>query len=333
MAELKVKDIAVALCKGNVQTRFGKTDEDANELIRRAILRVAGCEEGWDMYAFQENKFKVFRLLSEILTETVGRTIIDQYQSWVEIKDEALGDMTDFKVMDDSLFEVGYVADGTRELRRQRLVHGKVAMSAFPLGVKIYEEFDSFRLGRIDFPAMIQRVADSMDNAIAQIIVKGIENAYTELGSQFVIKGSYDDDKMTTLIQRVEAKTGKKAVIYGTKRALSQLRKSSNASWADADKNDIREQGYVGKFNGTDVVEIPQSVDLNSEFIISDDFMYVIPEGTKIVKLRFEGDAYVEENTSETARKDMQIEYQFNRKIQLGVLKSNVYGVYGTKLS
>ena len=48
--ELSVKDVAVALCKGTVNEKFGRTNEDANELIRKAILKTAGCENGWDKY-------------------------------------------------------------------------------------------------------------------------------------------------------------------------------------------------------------------------------------------------------------------------------------------
>ena len=132
--ELSVKDVAVALCKGTVNEKFGRTNEDANELIRKAILKAAGCENGWDKYMFDHNKHLVFKLLSEILEETVGQQIMERYNDWVDFRSVALGDTIEFRVPNQDLFEVGLVADGTDNLRRQRVLHNKLAMQGFQLG-------------------------------------------------------------------------------------------------------------------------------------------------------------------------------------------------------
>ena len=327
--ELTVKDVAMALYKGDIQQRFGRSVEDGNQLIRNAIMEVAGCKDKWDYHMFNHNKHLVFRLLSEILEETIGQSIMEKYESWVDFKSIALGDTIEFKVPNQDLFEVGYVADGVDNLRRQRILHGKIAMNSFKLGVKIYEEFDSFRLGRIDWADLVNRVALSVDNAIMKIIVKQIETAYSgEANGKYHVAGSYEDAKLVEIIANVEARTGKKAVIYGNKSALANLRQASNANWAEADKMDVRNQGYVGMFNGAPVVEIPNFMDNNENLVLSQKHIFVIPDGTKIVKLLNEGSAEVYEVTDQHARLDNQIEYQFIQKFQIGVLKSNVFGVY-----
>ena len=136
---------------------------------------------------------------------------------------------------------------------------------------------------------------------------------------------------MLELIERVEAKTGMKAVIYGTKSALAVLRTTAtgfNAVLADRDKDAISAMGHIGTYFGTDVVEIPQSVNRKDDFMIDNKMLYVIPNGTKIVKLLFEGDVDVVEVTDPAVRKDMQFEYMFMRRIQIGVCRASVYGVY-----
>ena len=326
--ELSVKDVAVSLCKGTVNEKFGRTNEDANELIRKAILKTAGCENGWDKYMFDHNKHLVFKLLSEILEETVGQQIMDKYNTWVDFRSVALGDTIEFRVPNQDLFEVGLVCDGTDNLRRQRILHNKLAMQGFQLGVKIYSEYLDFVLGKVDFAEMVQRVAKSVDNALMRIIVRGIENAYVPTGSEtFGYAGSYDDDEVLRVAQNVEAKTGLKPVVYGGKGALANLRKSSNALWSDAEKEEVRNLGHVGKFNGYDVVEIPNFMDNNDQLVLRQDMIFIIPDGTKIVKLLNEGNAEVFESTDQHARLDNQVEYQFMQRFQLGVLKSNVYGV------
>ena len=136
---------------------------------------------------------------------------------------------------------------------------------------------------------------------------------------------------MIDLIERVEAKTGMKAVIYGTKSALAVLRTTAGgfkADLADSDKEAISKMGHIGTYFGTDVVEIPQSVNRKDDFMIDNKMLYVIPNGTKIVKLLFEGDVDVVEVTDPAVRKDMQFEYMFMRRLQIGVCRASVYGIY-----
>lgn len=331
MSELnvtEVRDMAYDLYKG----RTANFDaESANEAIKNIILETAGCKENWDMYKFMENKYKVFSIMREILTPVVAENVLARFESWVDIQDIALGDTKEFEVMNQDLFEIGIVADGTSELRRQNLVHGKLQMTSFQLGAKLYTEFDDFRRGRVDFAEWIARLGKSFEVKIGEYIVKAIESSYTVLGSKFAKAGAFDDAEMLKIIERVEAKTGMKAVIYGTKSALAKLRTTAGgfqANLADSDKEAISRMGHIGTYFGTDVVEIPQSVNRKDDFMIADNMLYVIPNGTKIVKLLFEGDVDVVEVTDPAVRKDMQFEYMFMRRIQIGVCRASVYGIY-----
>lgn len=301
------------------------SNTEANDVLRNAILEAMGTAN-WDVYAFQENKYKVFKILSETITIAVAQKTIDKYRNWVEIKDVALGDIAEFKVMNGDLFKVGYVADGTNQLRRQRLANGRLAMTSFPMGLKIYEELVLFMTGRIDWNELVNRVVLSLDNEIANIIVKQIEGAYTGLDAKFVCSGTLDNDKLLELAQRVEAKTGLKPVIYGTRKAISKL-KADMTYISNSDKEDIRNKGYLSVWNGIDVVEIPQTLDANNDFVLADNMLFVLPQGdNKLVKLAFEGDAYIQETND--GRMDMQLEYLITRKVQLGVVKGAYYGVY-----
>ena len=331
MSELnvtEVRDMAYDLYKG----RTANFDaESANEAIKNIILETAGCKENWDMYKFMENKYKVFSIMREILTPVVAENVLARFESWVDIQDIALGDTKEFEVMNQDLFEIGIVADGTSELRRQNLVHGKLQMTSFQLGAKLYTEFDDFRRGRVDFAEWIARLGKSFEVKIGEFIVRAIESSYSVLGAKFAKTGAFDDAEMLKIVERVEAKTGMKAVIYGTKSALAKLRTTANgfqAVLADRDKDAISAMGHIGTYFGTDVVEIPQSVNRKDQFMIDKDMLYVIPNGTKIVKLLFEGDVDVVEVTDPAVRKDMQFEYMFMRRIQIGVCRASVYGIY-----
>ena len=132
---------------------------------------------------------------------------------------------------------------------------------------------------------------------------------------------------MLEIIQKVEAKAGQEAVIYGTKVALAEL-VAEGEFVAESDLEEIKHAGHVGMWHGCKVVEIPQFINRKDELVLSDKMLYVIPNGTKIVKILFEGDVDVIEVADPAVRKDMQFEYMFMRRLQMGIAKSSVYGVY-----
>lgn len=322
MADIQVRDIAKALYKGNIE-RFSMSKEEGTEIVKNAILDAAGCRDKWDVQMFMHNKHLVFKILQDVLADPIVDSTVQQYKDWVDVKNVAYGETYAFKTMDNSLFRVGVVADGTTDFRRQRLVKGKLPMSSFNLGTAIYEEFDALRRGEVDFVEYINRVKLSFDAEVMNLIVGMIETSYDGLDANFQVKGSYSDTLMIELVQRVQAKSKKNPVIYGTKAALANL-----TDLSDAAKNELRENGHVKIWNGTTVVEIPQSLDANDDFVVNNKTLFIIPDGTKIVKLLMEGEPFVNETTSEKDRDDQQISYAFMQSIQIGVAKSSVYGMY-----
>lgn len=325
MAEIKVKDIAKALYEGRIE-KFSKgemDEQEATQVITNAILDVCGCREKWNFNKFMDNKYKVFQILEEVLTEPMQLGLVPQYQQWMDIVNVGYNETYTFKKLDNDLFRVGIVANGTTDFNRQRLVKGRLAMSSFALGIKIYEEFHALRTGEVDFAEMVNRVKLSFDAQIMKMVVKMIEESYNGLDTKYKVKGSYVEASFLALIEQVEAKSGKEAVIYGTRSALAKLTGAS-----ELDKTDIRENGYLRIWNGTKCVLIPQAVDTNDNLVVNSATLYIIPDGTKIVKLLMEGEPVVREITDETARDDMQLEYAFMQNIQIGVAKSSVYGMY-----
>lgn len=329
MAKLRnltdLQKLSLDICKGKVE-KYSATE--GSDVIRQAIAEACGMENGFDIYKFQQNKYEVYRILSETVTIALSELMIEKYRDWVDFKDVALGDTVSFNITNNDLFRVGLVADGTNEMRRQKLLQGKLAMTGFPMGVKIYAEFLDFMMGKIDWQDLVSRVAKSMDNKIAELIVKQIEGAYNGLDAKYVQSGTYDEEKLMELVQRVEAKTGEKVTIMGTRKSLAKLRKGEISTLSVNDKEDIRNHGFITVLQGVPVVEIPQTLDQNDDFALSSDMLFIVPAGTKIIKLGFEGDAYVYEVNDSSTRMDQQIEYMIMRRVQLGIVKASYYGVY-----
>lgn len=323
--KFEIRDIARELYRGNIEKFSGGSikENEATDMVTNAILDVCGCREKFNMNKFMDNKYKVFQILEEVLTEPMQDGVVPQYQAWMDIQNVGYNETYSFKTLDNELFRVGVVANGTHDFHRQRLMNGKLNMSSFSLGIKIYEEFHALRTGQVNFAQMIDRVKESFDAEIMAMVVSMIQLSYNGLDTKFVVKGSYNETKLLELVDRVEAKSKKNAVIYGTRTALANL-----TGISELDKVDLREHGYVRMWNGITCIIIPQALNAKDEFVVDNKTLFVIPDGTKIVKLLMEGEPEVRETTSEEERDDQQITFAFMQNIQIGIAKSNIYGMY-----
>lgn len=323
--KIEIRDIARELYRGTIEKFSNGTikEHEATDMVTNAILDVCGCREKFNMNKFMDNKYKVFQILEDVLTEPVKDGIVPQYQAWMDVQNVGYNETYKFKTLDNELFRVGVVANGTHDFHRQRLMNGKLNMSTFELGIKIYEEFHSLRTGQVNFTEMIDRVRESFDAEIMGMVVRMIQTSFDGLDTKFKVKGSYDETKLLEIIDRVQAKSRKKPVIYGTRTALSNLKGLS-----ETDKEDIRNHGCLRMWNGITCIEIPQALDSKDDFIVDNKTLFVIPDGTKIVKLLMEGEPEVRETTSEESRDDQQIEFSFMQRVQMGVAKSSIYGMF-----
>ena len=295
----------------------------AEDALRNEILGLVGGN--WDYYSYQENKHKVFRLISEVLTVKMNELTQESFADFCEVRDYALGDKVEFTVKNDELFKVSNIADGKNSTRRQRLLGKKVPTVAYKMAVAIYEEFDRFIAGRIDFRELVDRAAASFQHEIAMQIANAIQTAYTNTHENLKVSSTYSDAELRKLIAKVKGATGQEVVIYGTPTALGNVEGAAALATLD----DKRNYGYTKIFDGVQMLELPQTYNVEAdEFGIKDDVLLVLPVGEKIVKLGFEGDLMTIENTDGTVRDDQQIEFFMQRKMHLGVLVASRFGAY-----
>lgn len=303
--------------------------EDA---LRNAINTAVGGE--FNYKNFRENKYKVFRIIEEVLDITLGVVITNQFDSLAEVKNVAIGERPSFRVEDNSLFRIARIAGGHNDLRRQKILNRRFEIDTDYFGAKIYAELEQFQAGLVDFSAMVNRLSLSFAHDMGKRIYEAIANSYTSLNAvygQGVAEGSYNEDVLFELIQHVEAKSGKKAVVMGTRKALRKVSKDlvGGQFGSDSMKDKLNQVGYIGNVGGTDLVLLPQAHKVGTdEFFVDDDMLIVVPAGEKLVKVVIEGEATMIETADAGARNDQQMEYLIQKKMGVGVMQSAIYGMY-----
>ena len=276
-------------------------------------------------YTFLQHKYEIYEVMSELLTTTTAELSRDMFEHIAQFKDTELGDRIEFIVENPELYEVSVIASGTNDLLRQKLINGKAQTTGFDLGVKIYAEFNEFMTGRIDWDKCVEKVAKSFNVAIAELIAKEWKTAYDTVSSDLKVTGDIDENKLVELVQKVESQGQGKAIIYGSKTALAKI---PNITTLEANAREDREKGYVSMFKGTECVELQNKYDLaTKKWVLENDILFIVPSEVKPILIGFEGDAFVmDDETGE--RLDRQVEYEMTRKVHLGVLKNQVYGIY-----
>jgi hypothetical protein len=326
MAKFKVKNeiqkLSLDLYNGSVEKY---SVEEANDVLRTAINDA--CGGTFNKNTYMDNKGKVFQILEDVLSIASGYTLYERFEDLAEIHDVALGDTIEFTIEDTDLFKISTISVGNRDIRRQKLYGKKLTVSVEKLAVKIYEDLDRFLAGRINWANMIDRVANSFAHEMGIRIYNSVYAAYDSLTApyQVAMSGTFDEAKLIDAIAHVEASTGKVAKVLGTKKSLAKI---TTAEVSDEMKNTRNQIGHYGVFKGTALNVLPQGHKAGtSTFAVSDEFLIVIPDGEKIVKVILEGDVTIEEAPQGNARNDESIEFFMGRKVGIATITANNYAI------
>lgn len=320
--------LAVDLAKGKVQNYSAN---EANETLRKAFADLMEFSlEGdgkIDRKTFRRHKVEIFEILEEIINETLHEGLENQFDGFAEYRNLAWGDTNLFKVPANNIFRVALVSDGNGNIRRQRLRDGQeISVSLDTYAIKVGEDFHRFLAGRVDWAEFMAGIAESFRRDLTQRIYEAVYNSFGQYGATYHnhFSNGFTEDDLVEMAMHIEARTGEKVAIYGTKLAL---RKLAPSNITDA-MNDARNKtGYYGEIAGIELREIQQSHKYGSdEFAIANDFVLLLPQNPdKMVKVVNEGDAIIQDiNGGQTS--DMMQEYFIANKFGIAVITSKVYG-------
>lgn len=313
-------DVAKGIGLGKTATDFSLSG-DVDQMIRGAFLEEIGVEQ-IDFNTYRENKYKIFRILQETISPIVNDRLEETMGRFAEVRNVAWGDTTRFEIENPDLFDVAVIADGTANLRRQRLDNGYVDVAMTNYGISIYDEFYRFLAGRTNWAVMVDKVAKSYEKQIAESVYAAIYGSYDNLEAEFKYTGSYDEDELLDVLAAVEAVYGN-AIVVGTKAALRKIKPEYVGG---ATKDAYNALGHIGVFGGYDTVALEQFFKAGTnEFALSNTDLLILPSTSeKIVKIVHEGDAIIQDKQNDS---DLTIEHTFIKKAGVGLGITNRFGI------
>ena len=328
MDKNKIVLLARDLTRGQVANSYSNAEN--SEVLRQALIDVNGGSTKVDLKSMRRNKTEIFEILEEIIPIIVQDSMRQDsfLVNYMEERNVSAGDSLSFTAEDNSQFIVSEIADGIARPRRQRIPHrSSVTIPTTWHAVRMYEEWSRFMAGRIDWNELVDRVGVAFRNALYQDIFTafaGISASTPGLNSTYVTSGSYNEEAILAIVDHVEAATGQKAVIVGTKPAL---RKCTSAVVAAEAKSAYYNGGYYGKLAGVDMVAIRNMhVPGTDTFLFNDNVLYIMATGDKPIKLVREGDPWIDDRMEGNA--DKTIEYTYQEKYGVGVIINGKMGKY-----
>lgn len=324
--------LAVDLAKGKVQNF---SVEESNETLRKAfadLMEFSLDGSGQiDRKTFRKHKVEIFEILEEVINESLQEGLKNQFDGFAEYRNLAWGDQNLFKTPANQIFRVSLVSDGNGNIRRQRLRDGQeFSVSLDTYAIKIGEDFHRFLAGRVQWSELMAGIAESFKRDLTQRIANAVMSSYGEYGATYHYTASttgtdaFSEQDLIELAMHIEARTGSKVAVYGTKLALRKLNPQYTT---EALNNDRHTRGYYANIAGIPLREIEQSHEYGSDnFAIANDFILILPENAdRMVKVINEGDAIIQDQQAGQTS-DMMQEYFIANRFGIAVICTKVFG-------
>ena len=318
---------------GRVALFANGAEKYTDQAIREAFFEILG-DEKLTYQNFRNHKFEIFSIMENVLTTNLPLAWenSDFYRSFVDTKSTTFGDTNEFVVEDNSTMLVSRISGNHWQIERQKL-QGKKAFSVSLewIGIRVYGELESFLKGTITLADMMAKLQKSFQNEIDARIVASFNGIGTYLPAKFQESGTYDRATMNDLIQRVQIASQKDVILAGTRSALAAVAEGTNSAWiSNAAKEELATTGVVVENIGLPcrAMIIPQTfVRGTYDFSVNNNVLYVLPEGTKPVKLFFEGQTRARDLDSQQTQ-DMTIDAVVESKIGTAIIVDSLVGKY-----
>lgn len=201
-------------------------------------------------------------------------------------------------------------------------------------GIKVYDEFERFMAGRIDWALYIQKLYEAFDKKVNDMLYQTFLGLDAQIPPAYAFSGTITEADILEKVEMVETATGVPAMIAGTRAALAKVCALTNASmWSSEMKNERNTLGGLGIWNGIPLMRVPQVFAQGTRtFVYPDNKFYILPRTeNKPIKLVYEGDSQYFENTDAAVNRDMTIEAEYMSKFGIGAIMGVDYavGVFG----
>lgn len=291
--------------------------ESMHEVLRQQFKLLAGE----DYYTFEKNKLTIFQIITETIDAVLPKTVLPTIGRFAEVKTFKQGEKPEFKMRVGQGRAKGFITKAALagSYNVFRLDTTTIEIPTVAYGGACQISIEQFLDGTADFSELLQIVMDELENSVYRESRYAMEAlaARMPLSATRAVSAGFDPQGMAGLIQSIKS-YGSGAQILATERFAATIRAQAGNGLeyvAEADRNDVRNQGYLGRFLGCDVILLPNAFqdERNSRMTFQDRYAYVLPSGPvngateKVVKVALEGQTIIQDFNNRDLSKEMQV--------------------------
>ena len=327
-----------------VPAEFAAENYDYEAALHDELVKLLCDENGRiNRYKFERNKIDLFELLSQNLDEVLPQNVEQAIYMFADVMRVPQGSRPAFTVTRGKQRGKQFVTRATESGNYETFRLDRDRFDVYPvaIGGAGYVDFERYLDGVESITDIYEVINAGMLDRIFEMVQEALLSTWNLAGRPArnkVVANNFDPAAMKKLCNTVAAYGT--PVIYCSPEFAAEMVNAivyshTDPSWtggkiSDQDMIDIRERGYIGKFQGVNVVVMPQSFtdETNTKLAMNPSFAYVIPTGKeKLVKLAFEGDSYFREWDDHEG--DNSITIQAYTKVGVAVVATpNYWGIY-----
>ena len=332
------------------------TINELRELARHAAHRTAPAEfsvnsvdsavaEGFksltgNINNFMKNRYDIYDIIIENADEIVPNKVMDAMSQFAEVIQLGNGEKKLFK-------RGGLGRQRAKKFLTQVGLNGlyetfRLDEETFTLAVKsiggaVSIDFERMMDGAETLSefmdVLTEAQVDGIYGEVQKALMAAVEN--TAMPDKNKVVGGYDAARLQDLVNTVKIYGGSATIFaspefvaaMGPDAIVPGIAGAAQAIYHPDDIDAIHNLGRVRMFRGCPIVELRQSFldEANEQVMIHPQFAYVLPSGKeKIVKIAMEGGTQM----YDVVNPDQSIEIHTYRKIGVGILAFNNWGIY-----
>lgn len=315
-----------------------KVSYDAmHDVLREQFKLLAGD----NMYTYEKNKLTIFQIITETIDAVLPKTVLPTIGRFAEVKTFKQGEKPEFKIKVGRGRGKGFISKAAQASNYNvfRLDTKTVEVPTVAYGGACQIQIEQFLDGTADFSELLQIVMNEMENSVyreSRYAMEALSARMQVDNVNRVVAAGFNIDALSKLLQSVKS-YGAGAQILASERFAANILTSGTSLQqyiSDADKNDIRNQGYLGKILGADIILLPNAFEdeTNKKMTFQDRYAYVLPTGPvngateQVVKVALEGQTLMRDFDNHG---DWSKEMQVYKKMGVAIVTSTPHiGVY-----
>ena len=319
------------------------TKEQTNTMIRNQIDKIMGGNFAQmspmkRRQAWRDHGKEVATLIEDVLLDRMNSGWNQNNARFMDLVKEvniADGDVNEFFVEDTSLLQVSKFAGNHHDVVRQSVKPGKAfRIETSWYTVKVYTDFELFRLGKVDFAGLVDRIYASIEKYRYDALYTTFLSMDESLPTDMILETALSESTKDSIIEKIEAvkaATGKDVMLVGTKVAIQKLQATVGYNmWSSSMKDERNQNGVLGNWEGYECLALPRVNATGTRTEITDNTKIFIvpvdPEFKPIVRVN-EGDVMYTESGMDGSKKDMTMDVEVCYKEGIGVVINQLFGL------